>query len=107
MKIQVLSRAGQIDTLLAEKETMLAQRQTVKAKQSALVKQAAAMTEAYMEPGAGRFINRQITAHLGATPEQFDTSKLAQLAKWVELSASLLIDKAKAKTLASQIRHLQ
>jgi hypothetical protein len=72
-----------------------------------LVKQATALTEAYMGSGAERFINRQITAHLGTTPEQFDASKLDELAKWVELSASLLIDKAKAKTLADQIRSLQ
>jgi hypothetical protein len=71
-----------------------------------LVARVVAVADPYLGAGADRFVARQITSHLNTTIEQFDASKLDELAGWVELSASLLIDKTKAKELADEVRKL-
>ena len=68
-----------------------------------LTKQVVEAATPYLSSNAERFILRQITSHLNATGDQLTTAQLDDLAKWVEISASLLIDKAKAKELSEKI----
>ena len=70
---------------------------------TSLIQQIVELTKPYLGINAERFVLRQITTHLNITPEQLSASKLNDLAKWVEISASLLIDKEKAKELSDKI----
>jgi len=68
-----------------------------------LTKRIISVAEDYLGPSAERFIARQITTHLNIEVGAFSVDKLGELSQWVELSASLLIEKAKAKELAEKI----
>ena len=72
-----------------------------------LLKQIIDFSKPYLGVNAERFILRQVTNHLSVSPEQFNASKLDDLAKWVDISASLLIDKEKAKELSNKILALK
>ena len=54
-----------------------------------------------------RFLNRQISAHLGKTPSTLSAEDKEALAKWVKISASLLLDEATAARLAEKILALK
>ena len=54
-----------------------------------------------------RFLNRQISAHLGKTPSTLSDEDKEALAKWVKISASLLLDEATAARLAEKILALK
>lgn len=71
-----------------------------------LVTRVVAVAEGYLGPSAERFVLRQITVHLNATSADFNSSQIPELAHWIELSGSLLIDKAKAQELANKVRAL-
>jgi len=61
----------------------------------------------YLGPAAKKFLERQTTSHMdGLSFDQLQKGHLPELGKWVEISAGLLIDKAKAKQLADKIRAL-
>ena len=72
-----------------------------------LLKQIIDFSKPYLGVNAERFILRQVTNHLNITPEEFSTNKLDDLAKWVDISASLLVDKEKAKELSNKILALK
>jgi hypothetical protein len=72
-----------------------------------LVEQVITVAESYLGPSAERFILRQITAHLNTTGEEFNASQITELAYWIELSGSLLIEKTKAQELADKVRALE
>lgn len=55
----------------------------------------------------GRFLNRQITAHVGKTPHSISARDKAALAKWVKISAGLLLDEEIAAGLADKILTLK
>jgi hypothetical protein len=62
------------------------------------------LTTNYIGPAAQRFLERQTTSHMNGL--QFNTIEkqhLTELAKWVNISAGLVIDKAKAQELANKI----
>ncbi len=54
-----------------------------------------------------RFLNRQITAHVGKTPYTISVSDKKALAKWVKISAGLLLDEEIAARLADEILSLK
>lgn len=54
-----------------------------------------------------RFLNRQIKAHLGRTPQTLSASDRDALAKWLRISASLLLDAQTAETLADRVLALE
>jgi hypothetical protein len=61
----------------------------------------------YLGPAAKVFLERQTSAHLGGL--KFDTierKNLPDLAKWVNISAGLIIDKAKAKEMADKLLNI-
>ena len=54
-----------------------------------------------------RFLNRQIIAHVGKTPYTISVSDKEVLAKWVNISAGLLLDAEIAARLANKILTLK
>ncbi len=50
-----------------------------------------------------QFLNRQISAHVGKTPETITSADKETLARWVEISAGLLLDERVAARLAGKI----
>ena len=54
-----------------------------------------------------RFLNRQITAHVGKSPYTIVDSDKTDLAKWVRISAGLLLDEETAASLAEKILSLK
>jgi pSer/pThr/pTyr-binding forkhead associated (FHA) protein len=54
-----------------------------------------------------RFLNRQITAHVGKSPYTISASDKKDLAKWVRISAGLLLDEETAASLAEKIMALK
>jgi hypothetical protein len=51
-----------------------------------------AITEDYLGPAAPRFVTRQISFHLGKTPEELLDSDIPKLAEWTKATFSLLTD---------------
>ncbi len=61
----------------------------------------------FLGPATGKFMQRQTSAHMnGLDFEAIEKQHLPELAKWVNISAGLLIGKEKAKTLADKIAAL-
>jgi hypothetical protein len=64
-------------------------------------------TTVYLGPASKKFLERQTQAHLNSL--QFDNLEkqhIDELAKWVGISAGLLIGKDKAEDLVKKIRQL-
>ena len=58
----------------------------------------------YLGPAANRFLERQAAAHMnGLKFSDLKKEHLPELAKWVNISAGLLIDKSRAKELSDKI----
>ena len=66
---------------------------------SILSDKVAALSVNYFGPAARKFLERQTTAHIHGIA--FDD--LAELAKWINVSGSLIIDKVKAKELSDKV----
>ncbi len=61
----------------------------------------------YLGPAAGKFIDRQIKAHLDiADGSQLTKDHLEELSKWCFTSGKLLVDEAKAKELSDKVKAL-
>jgi len=61
----------------------------------------------YLGPAAKVLLERQTTAHMkGLKFDDLQKFHLAELSNWVKISASLVIDKAKAEELAKKIASL-
>ena len=66
------------------------------------------VTQKYLGPSSKTFLERQTRSHMnGLDLNNLDRGHLADLAKWVEISAGLLLDKPKAKELASLLAKIQ
>jgi hypothetical protein len=58
----------------------------------------------YLGPAAGNFMERQTKHHLnGLAFGDLERSHLPELAKWIKISAGLLIGKEKAEELGEKI----
>jgi hypothetical protein len=53
-----------------------------------------------------QFVARQCTAHLQVDPRALGPGHLLELAKWVEISGALVMDRAKAAELRDKILDL-
>jgi hypothetical protein len=61
----------------------------------------------YLGPAASKFLQRQTSFHMnGLNFENIEKQHLAELAKWVNVSASLLIGNQKGQELANKIASL-
>ena len=61
----------------------------------------------YLGPATEAFVARQCKRHLQKAPEQLASDDLAELAKWIEIGAGLVMDEAKATELAGKVRALE
>jgi hypothetical protein len=74
---------------------------------SIISKKVLAVTFDYIGPSAETFLTRQATHHLnGPAFDNLDKQHLPELAKWVKISAGLLIDKGRAAELSDKILKL-
>jgi hypothetical protein len=65
------------------------------------------LTVTYIGPAAQKFLERQTVSHLnGLNFNAIEKKDIPELAKWVNISAGLLIGSAKAQDLASKISTL-
>jgi hypothetical protein len=53
-----------------------------------------------------KFVARQCQQHVKVDPDQLSRSHLPELARWMEISGGMIMDKAKAKELAARIQAL-
>ena len=66
------------------------------------------LTMFYIGPASARFLERQTSAHMeGLKFADLEKKHILELAKWVNISAGLLIDKSKAGDLSKKILALQ
>jgi hypothetical protein len=62
----------------------------------------------YLGPAAKVFLERQTKSHMdGLVYDALEAKHLAELSKWVNISAGLLIDEGKAKELSDKIGTLK
>jgi hypothetical protein len=62
------------------------------------------LTSLYIGPASERFLERQTNSHMGGLKfADLKKEHLPELAKWVNVSAGLLIDKVKAQELSKKI----
>lgn len=60
-----------------------------------LFEKVVAITEDYLGPAAPRFVARQVSFHLGKTPEELITADIPKLAEWTKATLALLTDDKK------------
>ncbi|MDD5191300.1 MAG: hypothetical protein PHE50_09705 [Dehalococcoidales bacterium] len=61
----------------------------------------------YLGPATGRFLQRQSSSHMnGLVFETIERQHLPEFARWVHISAGLLIGNQKGKELADKIMRL-
>ena len=61
----------------------------------------------YLGPAAKRFLERQTKFHLdGLEFDSLSPQHIPELAKWVDISAQLLIEKGKAAELSEKIKKM-
>jgi hypothetical protein len=62
------------------------------------------IAQKYLGPSAKSFLERQARSHMnGLDLNNLGKEHMAELAKWVGISAGLLIDKGKAAELAAEL----
>ena len=59
--------------------------------------------EVYFGKYTRNFLNRQISSHLNKTPQTIGISDRPELAKWIKISASLLLDDTRATELTDKV----
>jgi len=74
---------------------------------TALSERVLAQVIQYLGPASKRFLERQTQFHLnGLDFDKLELTHIPELAKWVEISAQLIVDKGKAEELAEKIRKI-
>ncbi len=60
----------------------------------------------YLGPAAEKFVNRQVTHHVGrgVTLETLSAESLPELFKWIEISSKLLIDQEKVAEMMNRLK---
>lgn len=72
-----------------------------------LAEEIIAVTEDYLGLAAKRFVNRQISFHLGKKPEELTKEDIPQLAEWMKISMAFLTeDKNLVDSLAQRLLNL-
>jgi hypothetical protein len=66
------------------------------------------ITADYLGPASQRFVDRQITSHLGKSPEDLSRSDMSKLITWIEAAVSLLTkDKKIIKEYINKLNNLE
>jgi len=74
---------------------------------SELSERVLSITTDYIGPASRRFLERQTQYHLdGLKLDDITKKDLSELAKWIKISAGLLIDKDRAQELADKVTAL-
>ncbi|HEY8490006.1 MAG TPA: hypothetical protein VIO14_03340 [Dehalococcoidia bacterium] len=73
---------------------------------SSLYEQVIGVAKPYLGLVTEQFVARQCTAHLKVQPQALTPAQIPELAKWVEISGALVMDKAKAAELKEKILKL-
>ena len=63
-----------------------------------------AVCEEYLGDQAKRFLDRQISSHLGKTPGALLESDMEELERWLLISSGLLFGEQKAREMCQRIR---
>lgn len=72
-----------------------------------LFEKVVAITEDYLGPAAPRFVARQVSFHLGKTPEELKDEDIPKLAEWTKATLALLTDdKTIVKDFSAKILEL-
>lgn len=74
---------------------------------SALSDQVLGLATPYLGPAAKQFLERQCKAHCGVDFADLAAANIPELAKWINISAGLVIDKAKAEELSNKVLALK
>lgn len=74
---------------------------------SVLSDQVLSLTTAYLGPAAKQFLERQCSAHCGVAFSDIGPANIPELAKWINISAGLIIDKGKAEELSNKVLSLK
>jgi hypothetical protein len=65
------------------------------------------ITQAYFGPASHRFIDRQVSSHLGKQPEQLRQKDLKSLIDWIVLAMSMLVeDETMVKNYITDLKRL-
>jgi hypothetical protein len=64
-------------------------------KRKSVYEQTVEISDSFLGPAAGRFIDRQVRNHLHKQPKDITKNDLLQLIGWIRLAVSLLTDDAK------------
>lgn len=74
---------------------------------TALSEKVLAVTIQYLGPASKRFLDRQTKFHLdGLEFDDIGPQHIPELAKWINISGQLIVDKAKAEELSEKIRKM-
>ena len=60
----------------------------------------------YVGPAGQKFVDRQISGHLGVSPSEINSENMAELAKWCLSSGKMLIGDDKAKEFSEKVKAL-
>jgi hypothetical protein len=74
---------------------------------SDLANQVLNIAVAYLGPAAKQFLERQCTAHLSTSFENLSGGDIAELGKWINISAGLVIGKDKAEEFSNKVLALK
>ena len=72
----------------------------------ALYDDAVKLAKEYIGPAGHKFIDRQISSHLGIEPKQLGSVHIEELSKWCLSSGKMLIGDDKAADFSSKIKAL-
>lgn len=61
----------------------------------------------YLGPAAKQFIDRQCKAHLNTDFDSIGPAHVPELAKWIKISAGLILDKTKSEEFANKVLALK
>ena len=67
-----------------------------------LYRQVTHITEEYLGPAAGRFVDRQISFHLGKQPQELSSDDLPILIEWTRITFGLITED---RTLVEEYAH--
>lgn len=73
---------------------------------TAIAQKVVAISQPYLGPATESFLARQCKSHLKTDLAAVTQSQMKELAKWVEVSAGLIMDSAKAAELARKLAAL-
>jgi hypothetical protein len=57
-----------------------------------LFEKVVSITEEYLGPAAPRFITRQVSSHLGKSPDELVPEDIPRLAEWTKVTLALLTE---------------